>query len=134
MSSKVFAIYPIFPDLNHVHLLSKEPALTMRPVKGPKRCGGLFEIKLIIRELDMEKEFHLRGIFIFMHSFTVQVNDTPMSNMSHAEAVAFLRACGSEVRLRLYRDHAATPLSPMSPKEEPTDSDAPLNRPKPPLR
>ncbi|KOB75084.1 putative multiple pdz domain protein, partial [Operophtera brumata] len=41
------------------------------------------------------------------------VNDTPMSNMSHAEAVAFLRACGTEVRLRLYRDHAATPLSPM---------------------
>ncbi|KAL0831491.1 hypothetical protein ABMA28_002288 [Loxostege sticticalis] len=66
----------------------------------------------------------------------VAVNDTPMSNMSHAEAVAFLRACGAEVRLRLYRDHAATPLSPMSPKEEiPTDSDAPLlNRPKPPLR
>ncbi|XP_045495325.1 uncharacterized protein LOC123694068 isoform X2 [Colias croceus] len=65
----------------------------------------------------------------------VAVNDTPMSNMSHAEAVAFLRACDSEVRLRLYRDHAATPLSPMSPKEEgPTDSDAPLNKPKPPLR
>ncbi|XP_013185226.2 uncharacterized protein LOC106130842 [Amyelois transitella] len=65
----------------------------------------------------------------------VAVNDTPMSNMSHAEAVAFLRACGAEVRLRLYRDHAATPLSPMSPKEEgPTDSDGPLNRPKPPLR
>ena len=63
---------------------------------------------------------------------THQVNDTPMSNMSHAEAVAFLRACGSEVRLRLYRDHAATPLSPMSPKE-PTDSDGPV-RPKPPLR
>ncbi|CAK1540669.1 unnamed protein product [Leptosia nina] len=65
----------------------------------------------------------------------VAVNDTSMSNMSHAEAVAFLRACGSEVRLRLYRDHAATPLSPMSPKEEgPTDSDPPLNKPKPPLR
>ncbi|CAG4973762.1 unnamed protein product [Parnassius apollo] len=65
----------------------------------------------------------------------VAVNDTPMSNMSHTEAVAFLRACGSEVRLRLYRDHAATPLSPMSPKDEgPTDSDLPLNRPKPPLR
>ncbi|XP_061729815.1 uncharacterized protein LOC133534624 isoform X3 [Cydia pomonella] len=63
----------------------------------------------------------------------VAVNDTAMSNMSHAAAVAFLRACGSEVRLRLYRDHAATPLSPMSPKEEPTDSDPPL-RPKPPLR
>ncbi|CAH0714566.1 unnamed protein product, partial [Brenthis ino] len=64
----------------------------------------------------------------------VAVNDTPMSNMSHAEAVAFLRACGSEVRLRLYRDHAATPLSPMSPKEGPTDSDGPVSRPKPPLR
>ncbi|XP_026733175.1 uncharacterized protein LOC113497692 isoform X2 [Trichoplusia ni] len=65
----------------------------------------------------------------------VAVNDTTMSNMSHAEAVAFLRACGSEVRLRLYRDHAATPLSPMSPREDgPTDSDAPMNRPKPPLR
>ncbi|XP_059055548.1 uncharacterized protein LOC131849485 [Achroia grisella] len=65
----------------------------------------------------------------------VAVNDTSMSSMSHAEAVAFLRACGSEVRLRLYRDHAATPLSPMSPKEEgPTDSDGPTNRPKPPLR
>lgn len=58
-----------------------------------------------------------------------------MSNMSHAEAVAFLRACGSEVRLRLYRDHAATPLSPTSPREEgPTDSDVPAARPKPPLR
>lgn len=64
----------------------------------------------------------------------VAVNDTSMSNMSHGEAVAFLRACGSEVRLRLYRDHAATPLSPMSPKEGPTDSDAPTSRPKPPLR
>lgn len=64
----------------------------------------------------------------------VAVNDTPMSNMSHAEAVLFLRSCGSEVRLRLYRDHAATPLSPMSPREGTTDSDAPLNRPKPPLR
>ncbi|XP_012548702.1 uncharacterized protein LOC101743084 isoform X2 [Bombyx mori] len=65
----------------------------------------------------------------------IAVNDTPMSNMSHAEAVAFLRACGTDVRLRLYRDHAATPLSPMSPKEDgPTDSDTPLNRPKPPLR
>ncbi|KAL4713345.1 hypothetical protein ACJJTC_006813 [Scirpophaga incertulas] len=65
----------------------------------------------------------------------VAVNDTPMSNMSHSEAVAFLRACGAEVRLRLYRDHAATPLSPMSPKEEgPTDSDVPMTRPKPPLR
>ncbi|XP_075974926.1 uncharacterized protein LOC142975760 isoform X2 [Anticarsia gemmatalis] len=64
----------------------------------------------------------------------VAVNDTPMSNMSHAEAVLFLRSCGSEVRLRLYRDHAATPLSPMSPREGATDSDAPVNRPKPPLR
>ncbi|XP_068632375.1 multiple PDZ domain protein-like [Battus philenor] len=65
----------------------------------------------------------------------VAVNDTPMSNMSHTEAVAFLRACGAEVRLRLYRDHAATPLSPMSPKDDgPTDSDPPMNRPKPPLR
>ncbi|XP_063530780.1 uncharacterized protein LOC134741803 isoform X2 [Cydia strobilella] len=64
----------------------------------------------------------------------VAVNDTAMSNMSHAAAVAFLRACGSEVRLRLYRDHAATPLSPMSPKEEPTDSDPAPPRPKPPLR
>ncbi|XP_032515016.2 uncharacterized protein LOC116768414 isoform X2 [Danaus plexippus] len=64
----------------------------------------------------------------------VAVNNTPMSNMSHSEAVSFLRACGSEVRLRLYRDHAATPLSPVSPKDILTDSDAPLNRPKPPLR
>ncbi|XP_050665107.1 uncharacterized protein LOC126965510 isoform X2 [Leptidea sinapis] len=65
----------------------------------------------------------------------VAVNDTSMSNMSHADAVAFLRACGSEVRLRLYRDHAATPLSPMSPKEEgPNDSECSINRPKPPLR
>lgn len=67
----------------------------------------------------------------------VAVNDTPMSNMSHADAVSFLRACGAEVRLRLYRDHAATPLSPLSPREEgPTDSDAPssLTKPKPPLR
>lgn len=81
-----------------------------------------------------KNSLHFQGILKIMHSLNAQVNDTPMSNMSHAEAVAFLRACGSEVRLRLYRDHAATPLSPMSPKEEPTDSDAPLNRPKPPLR
>lgn len=65
----------------------------------------------------------------------VAVNETPMSNMSHADAVAFLRACGSEVRLRLYRDNAATPLSPISPHEEgPTDTDTPASRPKPPLR
>ncbi|GBP37111.1 Tyrosine-protein phosphatase non-receptor type 13 [Eumeta japonica] len=64
----------------------------------------------------------------------VAVNDTPMSNMSHSEAVAFLRACEPEVRLRLYRDHAATPLSPTSPRDDGhTDSDGPM-RPKPPLR
>lgn len=45
----------------------------------------------------------------------VAVNDVDMSSLSHEEAVAYLRQCGSLVRLRLYRDPAQTPLQPHSP-------------------
>lgn len=37
--------------------------------------------------------------------------------MGHGEAVSFLRQCGDEVRLRLYRDPAQTPVSALSPTE-----------------
>jgi hypothetical protein len=49
---------------------------------------------------------------------TFQVNDTDISPMSHEEAVMFLRQCGDQVKLRLYRDAAQTPVSALSPTEE----------------
>ena len=53
-----------------------------------------------------------------------------MSAMSHAEAVAFLRRCPDSVTIRLFRDSAVTPLSPLSP----TEPEPGLNRPRPLLR
>lgn len=53
-----------------------------------------------------------------------------MSSMSHAEAVAFLRRCPDSVTIRLFRDSAVTPLSPLSP----TEPEPGLNRPRPLLR
>lgn len=50
--------------------------------------------------------------------------------MSHAEAVAFLRRCPETVTIRLFRDSAITPISPLSPTEPETG----LNRPRPLLR
>ncbi|XP_014246630.1 tyrosine-protein phosphatase non-receptor type 13-like isoform X1 [Cimex lectularius] len=45
----------------------------------------------------------------------VAVNDVEMSNLTHEEAVAFLRKCGDLVRLRLYRDSMQTPIPSHSP-------------------
>jgi hypothetical protein len=46
------------------------------------------------------------------------VNDVDISPMSHEEAVMFLRQCGDQVNLRLYRDAAQTPVTALSPTEE----------------
>lgn len=51
----------------------------------------------------------------------IAVNDVEMSPFSHEEAVQFLRQCGQEVKLRLYRDAAQTPVAALSP----TESEAP---------
>jgi len=53
-----------------------------------------------------------------------------MSEMSNSEAVAFLRRCPDSVTIRLFRDSAVTPLSPLSP----TEPESGLNRPRPLLR
>ncbi|XP_055617169.1 uncharacterized protein LOC129762697 isoform X3 [Toxorhynchites rutilus septentrionalis] len=45
----------------------------------------------------------------------VAVNDVPISQMTHEEAVIFLRQAADVVKLRLYRDQAQTPLSAQSP-------------------
>ena len=50
--------------------------------------------------------------------------------MSHTEAVAFLRRCPDSITIRLFRDSAVTPLSPLSP----TEPEPGLNRPRPLLR
>ncbi|KAK6629940.1 hypothetical protein RUM43_003761 [Polyplax serrata] len=47
----------------------------------------------------------------------VSVNGVDISPMSHSEAVAFLRQSGDEVKLRLYRDPAQTPVAALSPTE-----------------
>uniref|UniRef100_A0A1B6JBW2 PDZ domain-containing protein n=2 Tax=Homalodisca liturata TaxID=320908 RepID=A0A1B6JBW2_9HEMI len=47
----------------------------------------------------------------------VAVNGVDMSPMSHEEAVTFLRQCGQEVHLKLYRDPAQTPVQALSPTE-----------------
>ena len=59
-----------------------------------------------------------------------QVNGVDMSAMSHSEAVAFLRRCPETVTIRLFRDSAITPISPLSP----TETETTLNRPRPLLR
>ncbi|XP_026473111.1 tyrosine-protein phosphatase non-receptor type 13-like isoform X2 [Ctenocephalides felis] len=45
------------------------------------------------------------------------VNGVSMCQLSHEEAVAFLRRCGDEVTLKLYRDSAQTPVGAVSPTE-----------------
>ncbi|XP_063704457.1 uncharacterized protein LOC134833898 isoform X2 [Culicoides brevitarsis] len=45
------------------------------------------------------------------------VNDIPISNMSHEQAVIFLRQAPDTVKLRLFRDDTLTPLSAVSPTE-----------------
>ncbi|XP_065343188.1 uncharacterized protein LOC135941516 isoform X2 [Cloeon dipterum] len=45
------------------------------------------------------------------------VNDVEFSELSHEEAVAFLRKCGDVVTIKLYRDAAQTPLSFLSPTD-----------------
>ncbi|XP_044756941.1 uncharacterized protein LOC123315343 isoform X2 [Coccinella septempunctata] len=47
----------------------------------------------------------------------VAVNDVEISPMSHEQAVQFLRQCGEEVKLRLYRDASQTPVAALSPTE-----------------
>lgn len=47
----------------------------------------------------------------------LQVNGVDLSPMSHEEAVMFLRQCGQEVHLRLFRDPAQTPVAALSPTE-----------------
>ncbi|XP_045469390.1 uncharacterized protein LOC123677030 isoform X2 [Harmonia axyridis] len=47
----------------------------------------------------------------------VAVNDVEISPMSHEQAVQFLRQCDEEVKLRLYRDAAQTPVAALSPTE-----------------
>ena len=59
-----------------------------------------------------------------------QVNSVDISAMSHTEAVAFLRRCPDSITIRLFRDSAVTPLSPLSP----TEPEPGLNRPRPLLR
>lgn len=61
----------------------------------------------------------------------VAVDDSPLSPMSHEEAVALLRQCGPQVKLRLYRDLAQTPVSALSPTEP---DDHPLRPPRTNLR
>ncbi|XP_072765908.1 uncharacterized protein [Anoplolepis gracilipes] len=60
----------------------------------------------------------------------VAVDNTPLSPMSHEEAVQLLRQCGPTVKLRLYRDLAQTPVSALSP----TEPDHPLRPPRTSLR
>lgn len=44
-----------------------------------------------------------------------QVNDVPLTNMTHEEAVIFLRQTKDQVKLRLFRDSSQTPIGSMSP-------------------
>jgi len=46
-----------------------------------------------------------------------QVNGQDLSEMSHADAISFLRQCPLEVTLRLCREKSPTPISPSSPVE-----------------
>ncbi|CAL8080934.1 unnamed protein product [Orchesella dallaii] len=47
----------------------------------------------------------------------VAVNGQDLSEMSHADAINFLRSCPPQVTLRMYRDVSPTPISPLSPTE-----------------
>lgn len=44
-----------------------------------------------------------------------QVNDVQLTNMTHEEAVIFLRRTKDQVKLRLFRDSSQTPIELMSP-------------------
>uniref|UniRef100_A0A8D8VAP4 Tyrosine-protein phosphatase non-receptor type 13 n=1 Tax=Cacopsylla melanoneura TaxID=428564 RepID=A0A8D8VAP4_9HEMI len=46
------------------------------------------------------------------------VNGVEMSQMTHEDAVKFLRQCGDDVRLRLYRDATQTPVTALSPSRQ----------------
>ncbi|KAI5750359.1 hypothetical protein M8J76_015046 [Diaphorina citri] len=46
------------------------------------------------------------------------VNGVEMSEMTHEDAVKFLRQCGDDVRLRLYRDATQTPVTALSPSRQ----------------
>ncbi|XP_058829684.1 uncharacterized protein LOC131688988 [Topomyia yanbarensis] len=48
----------------------------------------------------------------------VAVNNVPISQMTHEEAVIFLRQAADVVKLRLFRDETLTPLSAQSPTME----------------
>lgn len=54
----------------------------------------------------------------FLLVWWLQVNGVEMSQMSHEEAVKFLRQCGDDVRLRLYRDATQTPVTALSPSRQ----------------
>lgn len=54
-------------------------------------------------------------VFYLLLLLHTQVNDVPLSPMSHEEAVIFLRQADDAVKLRLYRDLAQTPVAAMSP-------------------
>lgn len=78
------------------------------------------------------KNFKINSIYCLIILF--QVNDVPMSTLSHGEAVSFLRRCGPVARLRLYRDNCGTPPSPCATSPT-TESDTTfIKKPKPPLR
>ncbi|CAH1971377.1 unnamed protein product, partial [Acanthoscelides obtectus] len=47
----------------------------------------------------------------------IAVNDIEICNMTHEQAVQFLRQCPEIVKLRLYRDSAQTPVATLSPSE-----------------
>lgn len=47
----------------------------------------------------------------------IAVNDIPISNMTHEQAVIFLRQAPETVKLRLFRDNTMTPLSAVSPTD-----------------
>lgn len=55
--------------------------------------------------------------FVTIKILPFQVNDVEISPMSHEQAVQFLRQCGEEVKLRLYRDDSQTPVAALSPTE-----------------
>ncbi|KAG0711246.1 Tyrosine-protein phosphatase non-receptor type 13 [Chionoecetes opilio] len=47
----------------------------------------------------------------------ISVNENNMCNLSHEEAIGYLRTCPETVTLKLYRDAMQTPVSPASPME-----------------
>lgn len=69
-----------------------------------------------INLMEMEAIKSVSTIITFLSlSLFLQVNDVPLSPMTHEEAVIFLRQADDTVKLRLYRDLAQTPVAAMSP-------------------